>query len=201
MTVSRGMWWGLILIALGLIILLNNLGIIDIGDLIRTYWPVLVIVWGLRLLMRRSDSPWEKGGAFASNKVIGDSVGASGEDRLSCANTFGDVNVRVTSQVFKGGDVSTVFGDIELDMTATALAEGEHLLRLSGVFGDQTVILPRDTAFAVDCTTVFGDVQCGDDRRTGISPRLNYESPGFAAAPKRLRVKASQVFGDIRVRN
>ncbi|MEW5865533.1 MAG: cell wall-active antibiotics response protein LiaF [Bacillota bacterium] len=44
---------GLGVIALGIVWLLRNLGIVevDIGDLFATYWPVLLIVWGIDALV------------------------------------------------------------------------------------------------------------------------------------------------------
>lgn len=43
---------GILVIALGIVWLLNNLEItrVDIGRAIATYWPVLLIVWGIDFL-------------------------------------------------------------------------------------------------------------------------------------------------------
>lgn len=42
----------LLIIAVGLVWLLNNLGYthLDLGELFRTYWPVLLVVWGIEIL-------------------------------------------------------------------------------------------------------------------------------------------------------
>ncbi|MFT4246495.1 MAG: DUF5668 domain-containing protein [Pseudomonas sp.] len=47
----------LVLICLGSLFLLENLGLggFDVGDLIRTWWPVLPILAGVNLLLRRQD--------------------------------------------------------------------------------------------------------------------------------------------------
>lgn len=47
----------LVLIGLGSLFLLENLGVggIDVGDLIRAWWPVLLILAGVSLLLRRCD--------------------------------------------------------------------------------------------------------------------------------------------------
>lgn len=49
----RQVIFGLILVALGLAWLLNNVGAISvsIGYIVRTYWPVIFIIWGLDLLV------------------------------------------------------------------------------------------------------------------------------------------------------
>lgn len=50
---------GLVVIALGIVWLLRNLGVVevDIGDLFATYWPVLLLVWGIDALVSAMSSP------------------------------------------------------------------------------------------------------------------------------------------------
>ena len=42
-------FWGLLLILIGVLILLDNLGYLT-HDIIR-FWPVLVIIWGIKKLV------------------------------------------------------------------------------------------------------------------------------------------------------
>ena len=42
-------FWGLVLILVGVLILLDNLGYLR-NDIIR-FWPVLVIIWGIKKLV------------------------------------------------------------------------------------------------------------------------------------------------------
>ncbi len=46
--------FALLIIAVGLLWLLNNLGLtrLELGDLFKTYWPVLFVVWGIDMLVR-----------------------------------------------------------------------------------------------------------------------------------------------------
>jgi len=51
------LFWGVVLIGFGLVVLLNQIGLtdIDLGELISVYWPVILIVFGLQgLLLQRS---------------------------------------------------------------------------------------------------------------------------------------------------
>lgn len=61
---------GLLILALGVVWLLRNLGLIeaDIGGLITTYWPVLLIVWGLDAISSALSTPrgGNRGGGFLS---------------------------------------------------------------------------------------------------------------------------------------
>ena len=48
---------GLMLIAIGLLFLLDRLHIDDFGDLIRLYWPCIIILFGISHMLRR-ESLW-----------------------------------------------------------------------------------------------------------------------------------------------
>ncbi|MCU1246580.1 MAG: transrane protein [Acidobacteria bacterium] len=52
---SDSLWWGLILIGFGVMLLLGRLGITDFGSLMHRFWPMFVIFLGVsRLFKRRS---------------------------------------------------------------------------------------------------------------------------------------------------
>jgi predicted membrane protein len=52
---SQGrIFWGLILIAFGVGFLLDQLGYLDFGDVIGTYWPVIFIIIGLSILINNN---------------------------------------------------------------------------------------------------------------------------------------------------
>ncbi len=44
-------FWGLLLIVLGVIFLLDQMGRLDFGDLIGRYWPVIFILIGISILL------------------------------------------------------------------------------------------------------------------------------------------------------
>ena len=195
---SRGKWLGFSLIIVGMIFLLDSTGTFDLGDLFSTYWPLLLVAWGVVMLTR----PGFRRRA-AGTPVPGIVPGAGSTDpaeSLESSNVFGDLNIQVVSPSFRGGSATRVFGDITLDCRQGGLADGEHRLTVSGVFGDSRVILPPGVALDVTVHSLAGDVSVLDQRRSGISASLRYTTPGFDGAPKRLRVSVSQVFGDIDVR-
>lgn len=198
---SRGKWLGFALIIVGVVFLLDSTGTLNIGDAIWTYWPLLLVVWGIAVLSRsgahrrptaatQSPSPET---ALAGKPATGESIDSS--------NTFGDVNVRITSPSFRGGSASTVFGNITVDFRQGGLAEGEHTLAVSGVFGDSTVIVPDGAALDITAHTLVGEATVLDQKREGFSATIRYTTPGFDSAPRRLHLTISQVFGEIDVRH
>jgi len=62
---SHGIFFGVVVVAIGCLLLLDNLGIFRFRD-IWQYWPVLLIVWGLsHLVDSRTPSGWIWGGIIA----------------------------------------------------------------------------------------------------------------------------------------
>ncbi len=47
-----GLFWPTVLIILGVILLLQNLGLIPAD--IWKYWPILLVLWGINILLRRA---------------------------------------------------------------------------------------------------------------------------------------------------
>ena len=45
--------WGILLIFIGLLFLFNNFDLFDIGDFIGTFWPLILIVIGVKIILGR----------------------------------------------------------------------------------------------------------------------------------------------------
>jgi predicted membrane protein len=200
MNKSGGIWLGILLIAVGALLLLDNMYVVDFSEIFHTYWPVLLIIWGLNILGRRSSAPSTQ--EPSSGRVDGATATvypSSEAQYLSSSTVFGDYTVAIQSKSFAGGIVSTTFGNTDIDFLNARLAEGEHSLKLDGVFGNTTLHLPKEMAFVVFANTTFGNILINDQRKEGISSSLDYASPNFHTAKERLRISASRVFGSIRV--
>jgi len=62
---NHGIFFGIVVVAIGCLLLLDNLGIFRFRD-IWQYWPVLLIVWGVsHLIDSRTPSGWIWGGMIA----------------------------------------------------------------------------------------------------------------------------------------
>ncbi len=49
--------FGIVIIALGIMFLADNFGYIEARDFIHTYWPLLIILWGIAKVMQSPGSP------------------------------------------------------------------------------------------------------------------------------------------------
>lgn len=190
----RNLFWGLVLITLGVLFLLDNMEIATFGFLIRTYWPVIFILWGIHVLLRKKNQ---------THIEITTEQQESVPDLIHRSNIFGDESFSVNSQNFKGGSISNVFGDIDLDLSKAIIADGEHVLRLHSVFGNIIVQAPKDCGIAVTASALFGDLKVFNEKAGGIFREITFTSPEYrtplADGAKKIKIHVSQIFGDLRI--
>ena len=188
---TQRFFWGFFIIGLGFLFLLDNLGVVDFGDFVSKFWPLILILVGAKMILTRRTSA----GVHSRGDV--DSVDDS--TSVNFNHNFGDVRLKLNSQEFTGGEVSNVFGSVEIDMEDIVLAGGSHKLNLKGVFGDMIIILPKSAPINISANTTFGSVRIKKISSSGISGNLIYKSEDFDSAENSLTIHATQVFGDIRV--
>ncbi|HTR81617.1 MAG TPA: cell wall-active antibiotics response protein LiaF [Bacteroidota bacterium] len=188
----------IILITLGVLFLLDNLGVADFGSVISTYWPVILILIGVQIFVRYGHS----GNLAADTATVINSTGGSQESNVSMihnSHAFGDVDLKITSKEFRGGSISNTFGDMNVDLSEVQLAEGEQTLKLDGVFGDLHVLVPKNIEIYVTTHSVFGDVRVLGNVKTGFGQEISYSTPNYGSAANKLRIVSNQVFGDVKV--
>ena len=186
----RNVIWGVILVTIGLLMLLDNLGVASFEDVISDYWPLILIVWGLSILVRKRERHAE-GHITVAQQIDSDLIHQS--------NVFGDLFATINSQNFKGGSVSTVFGGCDLDLSKASIAEGEHVLRIHSIFGHSSVTLAKDAAVSVSASSLFGNLTVLGQQRDGFSNDIHATTSHFSSSPNRLKISISKVFGDVRV--
>jgi predicted membrane protein len=205
---SGGSFWGMFLILLGAIFLLDNMNVFtfDVWDI---FWPLVIILIGVRFITKRrhrieinvdvnapkpAADTASAGAVNAKAKVVG-----SSSDYVNDSMVGGDLDHYIQSKSFRGGTLSNVFGEIEIDLSAAELADGEQLLSLSTVFGNVKIIVPAGMDYLLEGTTVFGEVQVDGNKRGGIFSNVNFSTVGYKDATKRLHVIASTVFGEVKL--
>jgi lia operon protein LiaF len=175
---SGEVFFGLLLIVLGLMFLAGNLGWVTISW--GVVWPLILVLFGLWLIWR----------AFVpASKTRGSDVSYG----------FGDYEPDLTGKEIRRENFSHGFGDLDLDLTRAVIPEGKSAVRVSLGFGDLNVIVPRDLAVDVHATAGFGDAELFEQSSSGIGPTLRFQSDDYAAAARKLDLHASVGFGKAKV--
>lgn len=144
---SKGTGW--ILIAIGSFFLLPR--IVDVPYYWRSlFWPTILIILGLVVIFgsRRHGSAASIFGGQRRTPV--------GEDWLDEVSIFGGGDKIVTSQQFKGGKITHIFGGSKIDFSQAKLAPGKQQLEVVMIFGGTKLIIPEAWDIKVEVTSIFG---------------------------------------------
>ena len=197
---SRDKWFaGIILMLIGGFFLLPQLHIGRLDFITQNYKALVFIIVGVIVIYRAifgkhfiyrhpegswSEKKWNRK-YYAYN--YGTRENESGFIDRNCVFSGGKEKLNIKD--FKGGDVNSVFGGIELDLSEAQLAEGTHRLELNSVFGGIVLFVPIDWKIEIHQTQVFGSFV--DNR----------PKPGFEVDEKRtLIIEANSVFGGGEIR-
>ena len=195
---NSGLFWGVILILFGVLFLLDNFYFLDFGDIMYTYWPLLLVAIGIKILLdhRRQQTETNK---FDSQNPVNIHGGTSQTDGISESNIFGDINLNITSENFRGGSVSNIFGDMKIDISNTKAHKGTVKVFISGVFGDVTVIAPKDVPLKTRCSSVAGDISVRGSKKEGLFPKFDLVEGAYDTSNTKLLISVSIVFGSINI--
>jgi predicted membrane protein len=162
---------GVVLFAVGAILLANNLGYIP-WNLWSLFWPLLLIVWGLGMLFRGYDR-WGAGFRFGGPTNYDPSTGARTNffkppaesiDSLHQWAVFGGSRRRINSQNFQGGEVLAIFGGVRVDLRQAATTLNEVHLDANALFGGVDIRIPANWSVTMRGTGIFGGFE---DRSRG----------------------------------
>ncbi len=213
----------LALIGIGGLLLWNRLTSWDIriGDFLPYALPIGFIAAGLILLSRGSrsgrDANAEGGHAAHSSgadarEQPASSVAAEGGPASSSGGTAASGNAATDSTAARGyasgrgtaaGGVagSSLFGDTELDLTREQLPEGEPVYQISHLFGNVKVLVPADANLGIRLvgSSLAGGFYMETRSSSGLLRSIDWITANYDQKPKRVLVKVSLLFGDVRV--
>jgi predicted membrane protein len=169
-------WVGVLLVLVGAAFLADNLDIINI-DVEDYLWPLILVAVGVLILF---------GGRSRRRSHKSAPSESPSTDTLDASALFGSTDQQITSQQFKGGKVSAVFGSVELDLRGAALAGGEATLNIETVLGSAELLVPNDWTVNVQASETLGSV------------KIKRSQPSSPAAT--LTVTGSCTLGSITVR-
>jgi len=197
---SRNKWVaGIILMLIGGFFIMPNLEPVGLVFLSINYWAIGLVIVGVIIIC---SAIWKHNIWYCKPKVYyaetkrekhcyshNWSSNHNEAGYLDRNNIFGGSKEKIDFANFKGGEINSVFGGIELDLSDSKLAEGVHHLELNSVFGGMVLFVPVDWNIEMRTTHVFGDFV--DNR----------PKPAFEVDEKRtLIIEANAVFGGGEIR-
>ena len=186
--------WGTLLIVIGVLFLLDNLGILNAWSFVFDLWPVFIILIGLYIIGKSIGKGHSDDEHFTVNANWGTVA-----DNVLQSNTFGDVNLIIQSDNFQSGQVKTTIGNIKINAAKLKVADGEKTLLASATMGDIKIQLPTDVPLKISASNFLGDVKIHDQKRSGINQSLSFMTEGYEAAKNKLHIICRLTIGDIKV--
>jgi predicted membrane protein len=187
---SRHVWGG-VLILMGVLLQLEELGISRVG--IQTVWPIFIIGIGVVLVMQAF-----RGGGGKASWVDGwrdtwkQHMDASTSDaRLNSLNVFGGGATRVSARNFQGGDILAIFGGFEIDFSKADIEGEEAVLEVITMFGGGELRVPENWNVTVNRISLLG----------GYSDKTHHPLPGGTVPVKKLIIRGISMFGGLSIKN
>ena len=171
----------------------------------RFIWPAVLIFIGMIVIVSpgrgrhrhwRNSRDWENWGrqqkeqwrhrttqGFATMKE-----GYSSDDFVDSTAIFGGVHKKIVSKNFKGGDVTSIMGGTELDLTQADFT-GRVKLDVTQVMGATKIIVPPHWEVRSEVNAIFAGYE---DKR---------QQPAITNPDKVLILQGTSVFGGIELKN
>jgi len=172
----------------------------------RFLWPAALIFIGLMIIISprrpnwsnpgwdnpgRIHSHWQRRqerwgrryGTFHSSKE-----GYTSEDFIDSTAVFGGVHKKIVSKNFKGGEVTSIMGGTELDLTQADFT-GTIRMDITQLMGGTKIIVPAHWEVRSEITAVFAGYE---DKR---------QQPAISNPDKVLILSGTSIFGGIELKN
>ena len=170
---TSGKRGGIVFLAIGGISLLSEIFYWPHIDL-RDWWPVILIAIGVSFILNRRNRELDRRGD-----------GSSDDDYIDEISIFGGSEKNITSQNFKGGNVTAVFGGSDLNLLNARLSNDQNIIDVFCMFGGSTLIVPNDWTIVMDAFVIFG----------GYADKRALSSHTPQDPDKVLRIKGFVMFG------
>jgi len=143
--------------------------------------PVILIAFGIYIILKQTrkniDDPERHG--FLKKDLIDD------------ISIFGGGSKIISSDNFRGGNVTAIFGGSEINLTGCKLAEGDQIIDVLLIFGGTTIVVPKDWNVIVNVTSILGGFSDKSIKDPNIIPDQS----------RTLHVKGLAMFGGGEVKN
>lgn len=143
--------------------------------------PVILIAFGIYIILKQTrkniDDPERHG--FLKKDLIDD------------ISIFGGGSKIISSDNFRGGNVTAIFGGSEINLTGCILAEGDQIIDVLLIFGGTTIVVPKDWNVIVNVTSILGGFSDKSIKDPNIIPDQS----------RTLHVKGLAMFGGGEVKN
>jgi predicted membrane protein len=170
---------GLVFIAIGALLLMNNLNLMDFD--IDTYWPLLLILVGALIIIH----------SFSAHRA---KSGISDKDFINVTSILGGSNYNYDSKNLKGGKMTAFMGGSKLDMRNAEMEGDSMVIDAFLMMGGMELLVPAHWRVVLQATPILGGV----DDKTTVKDEAKTSK---GSKTKELIVKGIVIMGGIDIKN
>lgn len=141
-----------------------------------TLWPLIFIAIGLNLLFKKNGR---------CERILPNSTKETDFDILDDIAIFGGGEKIITSNNFKGGKTTAIFGGSIINLSNAQLAEGRNEIEVFTLFGGNTFLIPEDWNVKIHVAAIFG----------GFSDKRHISRNVVTESNKELHINGFVMFG------
>jgi predicted membrane protein len=153
---ARSYLWALLVIAIGVVVQLNQLDITDINPW-QLFWPVAIIFVGLSVLFNKATS---------HPKV-------SKTERDDATAVLGGSDQRNTSDDFKGSKATAILGGVKLDLRKATIKK-DATIEVFCFWGGVELLVPRNVTVRNQTSAVLGGIEDKTEQEAGKNAPVLY---------------------------
>lgn len=184
MTVRRkdmkSMFWGVVIIAVGLCVLLGAIFGINI-PIFKILLGLFLVYMGIKVIF----------GAFSLDFSVRAEKRSSDHEAVFAKSQFNYPNSKSAKEYI------TVFGASSLDLTNMANVDGVELETVT-VFGESEILVKKGTPLRIESNTVFAKSELPGKNISAFG-QFYYSTPGLKDSDPALKLKATSVFGSTKI--
>jgi predicted membrane protein len=196
----RGGGWLIMILIGGFFLIQDNFPDLPLR---RFLWPAVLIFVGLLVIVAPRRSRWKgewkhdwdhnrwdrnRWNRRYSNSFASSKEGYSTEDFIDSTAIFGGVHKKIVSKNFKGGDITSMMGGTEIDLTQADFT-GIVRLDVTQIMGGTKIIVPAHWEVRSEVTAIFAGYE---DKR---------QQPAITNPDKILILEGTSIFGGIELKN
>ncbi len=156
-TGRRQWFWSSMLFLAGALLQARELGMLP-GGFWSAFWPSVLILAGISILINRGHKK-KVGVTSGGDAYFGGTSQNVGGARVDRTAIFSGQELRVSSRNFAGGELTAVFGGIEIDLRDAEIDSANAMLSVTAVFGGIEVRVPPHWQVVVQGTPIFGGIE------------------------------------------
>ncbi|TMU88178.1 hypothetical protein FGG79_08765 [Bacillus sp. BHET2] len=197
---------GLFSLALGSLAILDKYGVVDF-DYASWWklWPIFIIAIAINRGISKkpikvsisNEYPYEKS---SSKMTFEDEKDASlKKNKMNRGFIVGDIRFSEANWPLENMKLYNAIGDYYFDFSKAFIPEGETTIDIKGWIGDVKMIIPENVPVDITLNVQVGDVKLFEQKSADIRSELQYRSPEYEQAVKKIKLSVDVKIGSIRI--